>query len=47
MFCRAENNRYYLNKKVEMRPGFLATWLEFLIHEPPEEANQDWLLEKI
>ena len=36
MFCRAENNRYYLSRSVEMRPGFLAAWVEFLIHEAPE-----------
>ena len=52
MFCRAENNRYYLSRSVEMRPGFLAAWVEFLIHEPPEEEDSatdvlDWLLRKI
>ena len=52
MFCRAENNRYYLSRSVEMRPGFLASWLEFLVHYPQEEEDtaQDdlkWLLLKI
>jgi hypothetical protein len=51
MFCRAENNRYYLYRSVEMRPGFLASWLEFLIHNPPKEDTADddleWLLRKI
>jgi hypothetical protein len=41
MFCRAENNRYYLSRSVEMRPGFLASWLEFLIHEPPQKEEED------
>lgn len=27
--CRAENNRYYLNRGVELRPGYLAKWVEF------------------
>lgn len=51
MFCRAENNRYYLSRSVEMRPGFLAAWVEFLIHEPPDDDSAtdvpDWLLRKI
>ncbi len=52
IFCRAENNRIYLHRNVEMRPGFLATWIEFLQHTPPqdEELNEfdsDWLLKKI
>ena len=29
VFCRAENNRLYLKHGVEMRPGFLAKWVEF------------------
>jgi hypothetical protein len=52
MFCRAENNRFYLSKNVEMRPGFLASWIEFLIHDPPPDEEEpdfdnDWLLKKI
>lgn len=27
--CRAENNRYYLTRGVELRPGYLARWIEF------------------
>lgn len=27
--CRAENNRYYLKRGVEVRPGYLARWIEF------------------
>lgn len=27
--CRAENNRYYLKNGIEMRPGYLAKWIEF------------------
>ena len=29
MVCRAENNRYYLRRGVEVRPGYLARWIEF------------------
>ena len=29
--CRAENNRYYLKHGVEIRPGYLASWLEFSV----------------
>lgn len=29
VFCRAENNRLYLKHGVEVRPGFLAKWIEF------------------
>lgn len=29
--CRSENNRYYLSRGVELRPGYLARWLEFSI----------------
>jgi hypothetical protein len=32
LYCRSENNRFYLSKNVEMRPGFLAKWVEFIIH---------------
>lgn len=28
IFCRAENNRHYLNLGLELRPGFLAKWIE-------------------
>ena len=27
--CRAENNRYYLRRGIELRPGYLARWIEF------------------
>lgn len=37
LFCRSENNRFYLSKNVEMRPGFLAKWVEFIIHEEPDD----------
>jgi hypothetical protein len=28
IFCRAENNRHYLNLGLELRPGYLAKWIE-------------------
>ena len=33
VYCRAENNRLYLRKNVEMRPGFLGKWIEFNIYD--------------
>ena len=29
--CRAENNRTYLKQGVELRPGYLAKWIEFSV----------------
>ena len=29
--CRSENNRYYLQRGVEVRPGYLARWIEFAV----------------
>jgi len=29
VFCRAENNRLYLRRGIEIRPGFLGKWIEF------------------
>lgn len=28
IFCRAENNRHYLKFGLEVRPGYLAKWIE-------------------
>lgn len=28
IFCRSENNRFYLNHGMELRPGYLAHWIE-------------------
>ena len=33
IYCRAENNRFYLRKGIEVRPGFLGKWIEFTILE--------------
>ena len=29
VFCRVENNRHYLRRGVEVRPGFTGKWIEF------------------
>ena len=29
IFCRAENNRYYLEKNCYIKPGYLGKWIEF------------------
>jgi hypothetical protein len=36
LYCRAENNRFYLKHNVEMRPGFLGKWIEFIVHDISE-----------
>ena len=33
VLCRAENNKVYLKNGVEVRPGFLGSWIEFRILE--------------
>lgn len=48
--CRAENNRYYLKRGVEIRPGYLARWIEFSVIDVPKEkgqSTQDFALEMI
>lgn len=46
LYCRAENNRTYLKKKIRLRPGYLAKWIEFQIEDSKkpkiqiEEAKQ-------
>ena len=32
VLCRAENNKKYLKNGVEVRPGYLASWIEFRIN---------------
>ena len=32
--CRAENNRFYLKRGVEVRPGYLAKWILFSVLKP-------------
>ena len=36
--CRAENNRYYLKRDVEVRPGYLARWVEFLVKDKSQKT---------
>jgi len=31
LFCRVENNRLYLKLGIELRPGYLAKWIEVLV----------------
>jgi hypothetical protein len=48
LYCRAENNRLFIDKKVEVRPGFLGSWLEFICHSKSEEEEEgEWLIERI
>lgn len=48
LFCRAESNRFYLpNASVQLRPGFLAKWIEFIIHKQQNNDGDDWLIERV
>jgi len=38
LFLRAENNRYYLQKGLELRPGYQAQWIEVSILEDNDPA---------
>ncbi|CDW75787.1 UNKNOWN [Stylonychia lemnae] len=40
VYCRAENNRYFLKNNIEMRPGFLAKWIEFNIRTKQDKLSQ-------
>ena len=38
ILLRVENNRVYLRKGVELRPGYLGKWFEVIIHHrKPQE----------
>jgi hypothetical protein len=37
--CRAENNRYYLRRGVEVRPGYLARWIEFAVLDQKDDRK--------
>eukprot|EP00347_Sterkiella_histriomuscorum_P007568 403348417 len=37
VYCRSENNRFFMRKNIEMRPGFLGRWIEFNIYNPKEQ----------
>lgn len=34
LYLHAENNRYYMNKNIVLRPGFMAKWIEILYLAP-------------
>jgi hypothetical protein len=41
VYCRAENNRLFLKRNVEMRPGFLGKWIEYIIYDQEIEAPHE------
>jgi hypothetical protein len=45
LVCRCENNRVFLHRNLEMRPGFLGKWVEFITHEP--DLTPEQLLERM
>lgn len=34
LICRCETNRVYMQNNIEMRPGFMGKWVEFVTHDP-------------
>ena len=40
-FEDTENNRYYLRRGVEVRPGYLARWIEFCVIDTEDVANKN------
>ncbi len=34
LICRCETNRVYMHNNIEMRPGFMGKWVEFVTHDP-------------
>jgi hypothetical protein len=45
LYCRAENNRIFLKKNIELRPGFMAKWIEYncikeAVVESPEGVDK-------
>mmetsp|Transcript_815 Transcript_815/g.1453 ORF Transcript_815/g.1453 Transcript_815/m.1453 type:complete len:503 (-) Transcript_815:742-2250(-) len=38
--CRAENNRHYLKRNIEVRPGYLASWIEFCVVDTDNGRKQ-------
>lgn len=40
VLCRAENNRHYLSRGVEVRPGYLARWIEFCVVEKNKKGKE-------
>ena len=39
VFCRAENNRFYLHNGVELRPGYLGKWIEISMIDFEEDPD--------
>lgn len=39
IFCRAENNRFYLNHGIELRPGYLGQWIEINVINLDDEQT--------
>jgi hypothetical protein len=44
--CRSENNRYYLKRGVEVRPGYLGKWIEFNVIKEGERDIVSYVLDR-
>ncbi|CAI2364020.1 unnamed protein product [Moneuplotes crassus] len=49
LYLHVENNRYYKHKKIIMRPGYMAKWIEVLYLEPliREEGGNSAILKRL
>ena len=47
LHCRAENNKLYIKKNIEMRPGFLAKWIECHIYSGEGETVLEKMKKRI
>ncbi len=40
LVCRCENNRVFLHRNIEMRPGYLGKFIEFHFHDEALESEE-------
>jgi hypothetical protein len=41
VILRAENNRLYLRRGVELRPGYLGKWIEVRVHQYRSDVEDE------
>lgn len=46
VLCRAENNRFYLRAGGEVRPGYLARWVQFISYFTTEDEDSFSIMQK-
>jgi uncharacterized membrane protein YeaQ/YmgE (transglycosylase-associated protein family) len=40
LICRCETNRVFMQNNIEMRPGFMGKWVEFVTHDPDLQLSE-------